>query len=228
MIRDFQISFQDLVYQSGYPQDFVKKANLSTNLIQDLFLRLLLETKEKIGGKIMKVNISLTKDEKQIKFRCFENPTDVATVFLELPFNNLDEYFELSRDNKSEFLLEKTLEAFKELSEKTDTINYSLINSIAEKCKELNYKNHYYFGKLRSSKNRKNKAGIWVEHEENTFKIYLNILDKKENLLKSELIAETLPSYPKYYPLLGGIRWIDNENVEFFNRNREVLKNLSV
>lgn len=228
MIRDLQVSFGDLMYESGYPQEIIKKANSSANLIQEMFLRLLLETKEKIGGKIMKVCVRLTKDEKQIKFRCSDNVYDVSSVFLELPFSNLNEYFALTNNQKCDFLLECILETFNELNKKTDTINLPLINSIAKRCKESKYKNHYYFGNLRSSKNRKMRAGIWVEHEMNTIKIHLDVLDKEMNLLKRELISETQPSYPKYYPLLGGVKWIDNENIEFFNRKRETLKILSL
>ncbi len=225
MIRDIQVSFQDLVYRSGYSQKLVKEANLSVHFIQDLFLRLL-ETKEGIGGKIMKVNVSFTKDEKQIKFRCSDQVEDVVTVFTELPFNSLDDYLLLSNNDKSEFVLKYIVDAFKELSQKTDTINMTLINSIADECRHLEYKNHYYFGKLKSSKNRKHKAGMWIEHEVNVFKLYLNVLDKEEKVLKRELVAETTSGYPKYFPLLGGIKWTDVDTVELFNRKKETLKKI--
>ena len=228
MIRDLQIDFQSLVYRSSYPQDIVKKANISSNLIQELFLRLLLESKKKIGGKIMKVCISLTKDEKQINLCCSDEVYDVSVVFLELPFKDLDEYFTLSSYEKSDFLLKSIVRAFQEISKKTETIDLNLINAIAEKCKEDKFINQYYFGKLRSAKNRKHKAGIWVEHEMETLRIYLDILDKEEHLLKRELVSETEPLYPKYYPLLGGVKWTDNDNVELFNRKREVLKTITI
>ncbi len=228
MIRDLQIDFQSLVYQSGYPQDVVKKANITSNLIQELFLRLLLESKKKIGGEIMKVCISLTKDEKQINFCCSDDLYDVSVVFLELPFKDLDEYFTLSNYEKSDFLLKCIVKAFKELSKKTDTIDLNLINAIALKCKEDKFENHYYFGKLKSAKNRKHKAGVRVEHEMDTLKLYLDILDKEENLIKRELIIETEPIYPKYYPSLGGVKWTDNQTVEMFNRKREILKTLLI
>ncbi len=226
MIKDISIGFTDLKYYGNETQEQVKLANSSTHKDVDLFLRLLSDSKLKVGGKIEKINIDFTGNQKQLEFR--SSPIDdIVNVFNALPFNSLSAYLALSNTEKSKFILKYIIDAFEEFSKKTE-IDMALINSIAEKCKALNYKNHYYFGKLKSSKNRKHKAGIWVEHEMDIFKIYLDILDKDEILQKREMVAETSPGYPKYFPLLGGIKWISNDKVEFFNRKKETLKTLSV
>ena len=225
MIRDISIGFTDLKYYGNETQEQVKLANSSTHKDVDLFLRLLSESKLKIGGKIEKINIDFTENQKQLDFK--SSPiSDIVSVFNKLPFNSLNDYLNLTNNEKSKFILKYIIDAFKEFSKKTD-IDMNLIKSIAKKCEDVECKNNYYFGKLKNSKDRKHKAGIWIEHEMEVFKIYLDLLDKEEELIKRGLVAETLPGYPKYFPLLGGIKWINNDKVEFFNRKKEILQTLS-
>ncbi len=228
MIRDLQIDFMCLMYESGYPQEIVKKANKTTTYINDLFLRLLLDTKVKMGGKVTKFNISLTLDENQIKFCTSDTIGDVHTVFLDLMYDNLDDYFELSLKEQADFTVNQIVKGFDVLSSKEKSIDMNVVNAVAQKCRELNFKNHYYFFPLKSSKNRKHKAGIWVEHNAENFRIFLDIIDKEQQVIRREFIAETDPYYIRFYPLLGGVKWIDNDNVEIFNRKREVLKKIKI
>ena len=112
MIKDIQVSFSNLKHNQNETQENVKTANGSTHKDVDLFLRLLLETKEKIGGIIVKVYVSFTKDKKKIEFWTSDKISDVKTVFLEFPFYNLEEYFVLSNTEKSEFILKYIVNSF--------------------------------------------------------------------------------------------------------------------
>ncbi len=226
MIKDIQMSFSQLMYLGSENQNDIKEANLTTHKDVDLFLRLLLNSGREIGGVIDKLNISFTNDKKQLEY--FNNDvSDIVTIYLPFPYNNILTYLKLTKKDKVSFIYKNILIAFIKLNDRL-LIDLDLIKDLIEDCKKLDYKNHYYLGKFKSSKNRKYKAGVWIEHEMEIFKLYIDILDKGGNVFKREKVIETSPGYPKYFPLLGGVKWIGNEEVQFFNRKREVLKTFSV
>jgi hypothetical protein len=224
MIKDIQMSFSQLMYLGDETQNDVKEANLTTHKDVDLFLRLLSSKNETIGGVVDKINISFTKDQKQLEHFNTEI-SDIVTIYLPFVYDSLESYLELKTEDKLTFIYSNLSKAFEKLNKRHE-VDLNLIRSLIDECENLEFKNYYYFGKLKSTKDRKHKAGIWIEHGMEVFKLFLDILDKDDIVLKRELIAETSPGYPKYFPLLGGIKWIDNETVEFFNRKKETLKKI--
>jgi hypothetical protein len=121
------------------------------------------------------------------------------------------------RKDLFEFLHQRILKLSKEFNwDSTPFI------SAYEKIKNKDYESKTIVGKLKSSKDRKHKAGIGIEQDVYSASIYILFFDSNENLLEKLKIFETLPQPYLYAQVIGKSKWLNNSDFVLHNKSEEI------
>ncbi len=220
-----KVYIEIVCYRYAVLSDDIKKSfNRSTFIITDLFNRSLDLTIENTE----KIRIELATELDMLNIYLPEGISHVCHIHKSFDFNH---YFTQPKPEHRKIILETLYEAIVALCQKTG-YNLALFTGAYNKVKELDYENRFIYGKLKSSPNRKNKAGIEIEVTEESANI--SIIFEAQNGEQNKVeILRTIPHYLFIYRFIYKGKWADNEIFKVFNRSGEInfvtsLKNKSV
>jgi hypothetical protein len=216
MIREIQIT---LPYETAMEKK--KKFIPTTYCTGDFFLRLL----DKFAvGKIQKLIIECSESE-VLKT---SNPSDDSIGVIVLRRHiDLSKYFSMSVKEKKKWTLRILVDGFKELNQYYE-FSFEKIEAVAKTIKDMDYLNHYRYGKVVSSPSKKMKAQLWVEHEIDKFHLFVDILNPEEELITREKVISTFPNWVAYLPVLGSIKWETDQFISIIPKNKKVVKKIKV
>ena len=165
---------------------------------------------------LQKIRINLFDDER--KLTIYEPDKISPIAFIEKSFD-FDYYFAQNKIERRKIILETLYEAIVALCEKAG-YGLSPFTQAYEKVKELNYENRFIYNKLTSSPNRKHKAGIQIEVNEEAADISVVFDTAKQ--LNNIKILRTLPHYMFIYRFIHKGKWIDNEHYMVSDKSGQV------
>ena len=189
-----------------------RRFNFQANRITLLFA----QNFRKTINNLSKICVELVDFETDIKI--FEPDKISPIAFIEKSFD-FDYYFAQDKLERRKIILETLYEAIAALCEKAG-YDLSPFTQAYEKVKELNYENRFIYNKLTSSPNRKHKAGIQIEVNEEAADISVVFDTAKQ--LNNIKILRTLPHYMFIYRFIHKGKWIDNEHYMVSDRTGQV------
>lgn len=191
-----------------------KKFNSGANVIAYLFENNL---EFKMKG-LNKIRVELQNENSQHETGVFLPAKLTPRVFIRKSFN-FDHYFAQPKPERRKIILETLYESIVAMCEKA---GYDLAPFTAayEKVKELNYENRFIYGKIKSSPNRKMKAGIEIEVTEEvaTISAYIQLSGKVERIT----LLKTIPHYLFIYRFIHKGKWTDSNTFVVSNKSGEV------
>ncbi len=127
-----------------------------------------------------------------------------------LSSENINNYFLLDNYERKKkilnFVYESMLFLAKHFAWQTEQLTKAYQTTLDQRIE-----NDFWFGKLKSSPNRKYKAGILCKYGLQEFKIYAVVLNKQEIEIERKLLTSTKPSEYDFVDLLGKTKWDKNE-----------------
>lgn len=131
-----------------------------------------------------------------------------------------DELFEYSNIKFKKVILELVEKTVLSVMEEHGWDNESF-KYACEQVRVNNYQNTWIW---RKKKHNGFTAEIIIDHDVQSVKLFMQVKDKSNKLMKQELIVETLPSEFIYVPYLGSIEWISDNCVALKTKNGEFYK----
>jgi len=203
-----------------------KQFNLDCNVVSHSFDRCL---SLQIKG-LVKIRIDLTSKNDIMRISGPVEGISVAIIVKSFDFNLYDS---LSKYERRRLILETLYDSIKPICEKYG-FDLAPFKAAYEKVKELNYENRFMYDKLTLSPDKKHKAGIQIEVNEEIADISTVYFDcKTMQLYKQVNILNTIPHFLFMYKLINKGLWVDSETYTVTNKSQEVqfvtsLKNDSV
>ena len=224
------MNLQDLdIYSFQYnTHDKQREFNLETNSVVTLYLRNIAKYNT---SKFTKINIvaheklkqkteilplhSPTSEQMQKRLMegdfYYENYIEPMSDILSFHRKfDLNSYFSLNDYDRKERVLNFIHESMLFLAEYFNW-NTIQLKSAYQKILDENIETNFWFGKLKSSVNRKYKAGIFCEYGLQKFQIFAITYSKHGDEIERKLLASTKPSEYDFAELLGKTRWNNNE-----------------
>ncbi len=191
-----------------------KKFNIGANAISSLFDRCL--NKQYKG--LVKILIELT--DKNIYYT-FDKPSKVSPFCHIVQSFNFSYYFAQNKLERRKIILETLYDSIKKMCQQ---LNYDLepFTKAYQKVKELNYINKYIHGKMIFAKNRKHKAGIEIEVNEDVATISTLFTDKNNKPLLKLGLLKTLPHYMFIYRIIHKGKWISTSEYQVSDRSGQI------
>ncbi len=180
--------------------DRQKRLNLDANTISSLFDRCL----NRHYNGIYKIRIELS-DEK--KHYIFSEPSKISAFCHITKYFDFDNYFAQNKIERRKIILETLYDSIKDMCQKL-SLDLNPFTKAYEKIKELNYINKLMFKKLTFSRNRKHKAGIEIETNEDAATISVPITDSNEKIVQKVEILKTIPHDMFIYSAIHKGKWI--------------------
>ncbi len=198
-----------------YHEGIKKQFNIGCNAISDLFDRCLnLQMKG-----LSKIRIELTSAKNVMRI---SGPVKMFPFVIMVKSFDFAHYDSLSKFERRKLLLETLYESITLICKE---LHYDLTPFTAayEKVKELNYQNQFICNKLTLSPNKKYKAGIQIEVNEEVADISTVYFDSKTmQLYKQVNILNTIPHYMYMYELINKGSWIDGETYTVTDKSNQV------
>lgn len=198
-------------YEENWKWNIRRRFTLETRCVSSMFLRLLGKIKTEDCSKVL-INCVDEKAREGIS-----NCMGIYTVEYFIDYNK----FFLKTDYEKKVI---TLNIIKESINKIVSAkgwNFDPFQEVFEKIIELEYNNFWTFGKRVKNPNKNHSAEIYLEHKVKDIEIYINIRDKKGELIKKELILTELPHEFSYVRHLGKLTWVSENEVQLTNKNSD-------
>ncbi len=201
-------------FHSTINADKKKKFNLSANVVSSLFDRNL--NRHYKGLAKVRIDLSNKKD-----FYLFSEPCKVSPIcHIDKSFD-FENYFAQNKLERRKIILETMYESIKDMCQK---LNYDLepFTIAYEKVKDLDYINKFVYKKLTFSRNRKNKAGIEIETNEDAATISVLFTDRNEKPMQKVEILKTLPHDMFIYRAIHKGKWISPNEYQVSDSSGQV------
>lgn len=193
-----------------------KKFNSSTNIISILYEQCL---NQRVKG-LWKIRLNLT--DRKDTCKVFLPDKISATALIHKSFD-FDHYFARNKLERRKILLETLYEAIVALCKKAG-YDVSPFKAAYDKVKQLNYENRYIYGKMTCSPDRKYKAGIEIEvNEEAAFIAVVFTKNDKNNTQRNKItILKTQPHFMFIYRFIHKGKWIDSQTYRVSDKSGQV------
>lgn len=173
-----------------------------------LYLRIL---KERIGtirtNNVRKISIDLYHKDTKASQEIYTTVDKICHI--EIPYP-LEEYFLSNHQDKKKHLLNMRDLGMKKWAG-TMSWDWAPFEKTYHSIKEeLGYKNQYYYGKRCKSKDGQVFAQIYIDHDIDQVKIYVEFQNSKKICLERRLITSELPDEFIFIPLLNKLEWEDD------------------
>ena len=156
-----------------------------------------------------------------------ENSTEESSSVLKyykafdfVSFNKLNNHDKKSR------LIDILFNSLIELCDKYGWSKEPFIKAYQAVIKD-NFINVYDFRK-KNSRNRKLVARMECHHDSKSFDCYLKVDNKDGEEIFSQLLFTELPDEFLFNPLLGDIKWLDNESLAVLKKDRSVVEHIKI
>ncbi len=142
----------------------------------------------------------------------------ICHIYKTFDFEN---YFAQNKLERRKIILETMYESIKDMCQK---LNYDLepFTIAYEKVKDLDYINKFVYKKLTFSRNRKNKAGIEIETNEDAATISVLFTDRNEKPMQKVEILKTLPHDMFIYRAIHKGKWISPNEYQVSDSSGQV------
>ncbi len=120
---------------------------------------------------------------------------------------DFDNYFAQNKLEGRKIILETMYDSITDMCQKL-SLDLNPFTKAYKKVKELNYINKFMFKKLTFSQNRKHKAGIEIETNEDAATISALITDKDRKQIQKVELLKTLPHDMFIYSVIHKGKWI--------------------
>ena len=188
-------------FSQGHQNKFI---NSETWAVSELYCSFLKDYKT---GKVKKCNINI-RDGWGNLLDYYEKYTDVITIRLHFDFVN---YSTLNNKQKKLEQLKSIHKGMMKIADKENWETNSLLDAY-NKCLDNNLIFSFNINKPKLSPNKKNKVTLSCIWDINSFKVYANILDKKnETISKKEIISKKPQDGEFIYYIKW--KWLDNSNI---------------
>lgn len=225
-------------YNVSFEHDKLRKFNQSTHVVTNLFSRLL---NSAVKG-LHKIRIELSDAPNVYNVFPADDYTKIAHFEKSFDFAH---YFAQPKLERRKIILETLYEAIVAICEKAE-YDLTPFTIAYEKVKELNFENRYVHDKLKFSPNRKYKAGIQVEVDEEAADISIIVepLTPKGELLVPDKetkkdfmrqpkspsgdlgvsipIFRTHPHHHFIYQVIHKGKWVDSETFVVSNKDEQI------
>lgn len=189
-------------YTQGHQNQFI---NSETWAISELYCSFLKEYQTKT---IKKCNINIRNEWGDL-LDYYEKYTDVITIRLHF---NFEKYLELSNYDKKLMQLITIHKGMMLIAKKENWETSPLIDAY-NKCLENNLIFNFNISKPKLSPNKKNKVNLSCVWDIVDFKVYLNILNNKDEVIYKKEIITKNPSDGEFIYYIKW-EWIDNFNIQ--------------
>lgn len=205
-------------YEENWKWNIRRKFTLETRGITSMVLRL--------TGKIK------TKDCSKILINCVdEKVTDdisscmgIYTVQQLLDYNT---FFLKSNYEKKVITLNIIRESINKVASNRDW-DFAIFQEIFDRIVELGYNNCWTWGKRVKSFNKSYEAEVYLEHGVENIDIYVQIRNKKDEIIRRKLILTELPHEFSYARHLGKLIWISENEVQLNNKNGDKVGSVTL
>ncbi len=197
---------------SKLDKEIQQKFNTETNVISSLFDYCF--NKHIIGLVKIRIELSRKKNINNV-FPIRDKICHIEKTF------DFDNYFAQNKLERRKIILETMYESIKDMCQK---LNYDLepFTIAYEKVKDLDYINKFVYKKLTFSRNRKNKAGIEIETNEDAATISVLFTDRNEKPMQKVEILKTLPHDMFIYRAVHKGKWISPNEYQVSDRSGQV------
>lgn len=205
-------------YDTNWKWNIRRRFLLETNCIVAMFLRLLGKYKNEECKKI------LVRCVKNVNKKESFNALGICTIELKVDYI---EFFQ-----KDDY--EKKLITFNVIKESIDLIaqekswDISPFKEVYNKIIELEYKNHWTWGKKIKSPTKLYTSEVYLVHEVKKIEIYIIIRDKQGNIVKKQLIINESPHEYAYAKHLGKLTWLSSDEVQLTSRDGDRNWNVQI
>ncbi len=177
-----------------------KKFNRGANTVSSLFDRCL----SKHYNGLTKLRISLIDKN---DYYTFSEPSKMSPIYHVAKTFDFDNYFAQNKLEGRKIILETMYDSITDMCQKL-SLDLNPFTKAYKKVKELNYINKFMFKKLTFSQNRKHKAGIEIETNEDAATISALITDKDRKQIQKVELLKTLPHDMFIYSVIHKGKWI--------------------
>lgn len=187
-------------------------------VIEEIINRELRILKIKVRG-VQKISITLTVEQDR---DFIAEPLKGFSPVINLTKSYDFKTFDLIPDHKKNEVILSMIERLLSEAQKKFNWDKSLFKDVFRKIRDSEFCNVFFAGGLKSSKNKKFKAGIEVVGGSESAIVSIVFYNKNEEELKRFRLIKTKPSSFFINQLIGKSRWIGSEQFELINKNGEI------
>lgn len=187
-------------------------------IIEDIVNRQLSLRKIKISG-VQKITITLTiKNGRDSIVGPIKGFSPVVNIKKAYDFR----LFNASSEREQNELIVSVIENSLREAAKRFTWDFERLNEVLSKVREFDFKNFYQEWKLKSSRDKRYRAGIEVETTTEAAKISTVFYSQDNVLIRKVSLINVRPSRYFIKPLMGVAKWVSNTEFELIDKRKEV------
>lgn len=139
---------------------------------------------------------------------------------------DIKKFIMLTSEERREFLCDMIFEMIKSISTQIG-LDEKILHTGSRLIKDLNYENNYFLTKVKTSPDRKLKAGIRVKMRYIGADISVVFFDRHNLELKEVSVINLWPNSYFISALISNGSWKDNDQFEIRNKSKEIIFTVS-